>query len=574
MPIRIAVIDRDVCTADRCRYVCKSVCPGVRIGEETIVVGEEGYPLIDENLCTGCAMCVKKCPTAAIKVVNLPAEPGKPIHRYGQNAFRLYNLPIPKVGTVAFVGKNGIGKSTAIAILARKLVPNFGRLERKLTYEDVLSISKFLGKEEAEYFTKLPRIRTAHKPQNIEALRSEVSVSAFLGISPKLDEVVLALQLTQCMDKKMSELSGGELQAVAIAKTCLEDADVYFFDEPCSHLDVAQRMRAAHLIRSIAARAPVVIVEHDLALLDYLSDFVRIFYGERGVYGVVSKVKPTRGGINEYINGMLRAENVRIRPKEVKFELRGAERTLGREVLSYPAMRKGYRGFSLTVRSGGAREGEIIGLIGPNAIGKTTFVKLLAGIEVPDEGAVSFRAKVAYKPQYIRPEEGKVRDIIERYGVDRTKFDRLSKLFELGPLLEKQCAQLSGGELQALAISIALSQEAELYLLDEPSAFLDVEMRFVLITALRQLLGSNIAFVVDHDIVLIDALCDRMILFEGIPGKEGRASEPMEKKAALNEFLKALGITMRRDPDSGRPKINKFDSRLDREQRERGQYYS
>ncbi len=87
--MRIAVIDRDKCTREVCGYQCIKACPGVRMGEETVSKDPVGWPVIDEELCTGCGLCVKRCPVKAIKVINLPEEKGRPVFQYGPNAFRL-----------------------------------------------------------------------------------------------------------------------------------------------------------------------------------------------------------------------------------------------------------------------------------------------------------------------------------------------------------------------------------------------------------------------------------------------------------------------------------------------------
>lgn len=98
MGVRIAIVDREKCAKGKCGYLCQKVCPGVRMGDETVTVDAEGFPVISETLCSGCGICVRKCPANAIKIINLPHEAGKLIFQYGVNAFRLYNLPLPKKG--------------------------------------------------------------------------------------------------------------------------------------------------------------------------------------------------------------------------------------------------------------------------------------------------------------------------------------------------------------------------------------------------------------------------------------------------------------------------------------------
>jgi ATP-binding cassette subfamily E protein 1 len=141
--------------------------------------------------------------------------------------------------------------------------------------------------------------------------------------------------------------------------------------------------------------------------------------------------------------------------------------------------------------------------------------------------------------------------------------------------MEKTLTELSGGELQRVACCLALSQEADIYFFDEPSAFLDIEQRFEFAALLRKVISESekSAFVVDHDIVFIDAISNRLIVFEGQSSVEGHASAPLDKRNGMNVFLKDAGITMRRDKDTARPRINKPGSALDTEQKAKGEYY-
>jgi ATP-binding cassette subfamily E protein 1 len=224
------------------------------------------------------------------------------------------------------------------------------------------------------------------------------------------------------------------------------------------------------------------------------------------------------------------------------------------------------------------RKGEVIGAIGPNAIGKSTFVKLLAGVEQPDKGGVEHRLRIAYKPQYIKSDfKGTVGEMIDATdNLNRDVFEREVKVkLSIPELMEKNVKNLSGGELQRVAIAICISQEADLYLLDEPSAFLDVEQRLIFANVLGKVMegSERSAFVVDHDIILIDSISDRLVVFQGRGGVEGVANAPEGKREGMNRFLKDVDVTLRRDKDSLRPRVNKPNSVMDREQKQAGEYY-
>jgi Predicted ATPase, RNase L inhibitor (RLI) homolog len=126
-----------------------------------------------------------------------------------------------------------------------------------------------------------------------------------------------------------------------------------------------------------------------------------------------------------------------------------------------------------------------------------------------------------------------------------------------------------------VAIAGCLSTEAQLYVLDEPSAHLDVEQRIQATTAIRRFAENNdkSVLVIDHDIYMIDLLADRLVVFDGEPAVDGHAAPPQSMRAGMNEFLEQLAITFRRDERTSRPRINKPDSQLDRTQKAAGEYY-
>ena len=583
--MRIAIVHKDRCHAKKCGTECILYCPRVRTGDETVVIGEDGKALISEELCVGCGICIKKCPFDAIDIVSLPEELEHPTHRYGRNGFALYGLPIPVEGKVTgILGANGIGKSTAVKILAGQIRPNLGNFDLEVSWEDIFK--RYAGTELFDYLQTVSKksVKIASKPQYIDFIPNVFSgsVGALLKTTDernKLEEILPVLKLNEILDHDISTLSGGELQRVAIAACLARDADLYFLDEITPFLDIYQRIAAAKLIRDLAMRCPVMIVEHDLAILDMLADTVHVGYGKPAVFGIITRPKGVRVGINQYLEGFLVEENVRFRDSQVVFEKRAHDFGSDREDMFFiPEMTKDYETFHLTVNGGTIKAGEVLGVVGANGIGKSTFAKLLAGVETPASGKIETTLKISYKPQYIRADTS---DTVEMYLRQRTtKFDsslyqhEIIESLSLGVILQSPVDSLSGGELQRVAIAGCLSREADLYILDEPSAHLDVEQRVKVTSMIKHHAeGKKVGImVIDHDIYLIDMISERILVFEGEPGRKGTAAGPFKMRDGMNRFLEALDVTFRRD-QSGRPRINKPGSFLDREQKASGEYY-
>ncbi len=587
---RVAVLDSDLCHSDKCGLECIRDCPVNINGEQCIVLGEEKLAVISESLCIGCGICVKVCPFEAITILNLGEELKQDkIHQYGINSFRLYRLPTPRKGrVVGLVGRNGVGKSTALQILSGQLVPNLGDYEKEPSWDKFLSYLS--GREMKEHFKRIEQgeIRVSLKPQAVyklpEVWKKDVrSLLEKVDETHTMDETVRVLGLGEALEKKVPDLSGGELQRVAVAVAAMKDADIYLFDEPSSYNDIYQRLAVSRLIRSIAAKDKyVVLVEHDITFLDYASDYVQIIYGEPGAYGVVSSLYPSRTGINSLLEGMLPQENIRFRDRAVTFEtVTSMESQQSEEVIaSYTDIAKSFPGFRLKAKGGELTRGIVLGIIGANALGKTTFLRTLAGEEKPDSGSINLGAKIAYKPQYLKSDfTGTVQEFFSEKvgkGFDEPNLQaNLAVPLRIEKLLARQMSELSGGELQKVAIVTTFAQEADLYALDEPSAFVDVEDRFVIAKAISRLVKAvgKSAMVIDHDIQLLDLVSDKMLVFTGTPGVEGEATAPMGKEEGMNIFLREVGLTYRRDINSGRPRVNKPDSKVDREQKEKGQYY-
>ena len=586
---RVAVLDYDKCKTKKCDQLCVRFCPMVRSHVEAIRV-EGKKAIISEALCSGCGICVKKCPFKAISIVNLPDELEKDCsHRFGENTFKLFRLPTPSPGTVlGLLGQNGIGKTTTLKVLSGEIKPNLGNYQNPPEWNEI--IQYYRGSTLQDYFQKMSEnnLKIAHKPQYVDKIPKAVSgkVGELLEKVDErklLDKLAEELELTQVWDRPLAVLSGGELQRVAVAAVLSREADVYLFDEPSSYLDVKQRLQVAKTIRSLKNYQKIIIVaEHDLAIIDYLSDQICVFYGEPGVYGVVSHVHGVRTGINIYLQGYIPDENILFRKEPIKFHEKPPTAGVGagETLLKWGKMEKTFEGFKLVTQLGEIKRGEIIGILGPNGIGKTTFVKILAGLEETDDKKKLGELTVSYKPQYIAAEyEGTVQELLisvakENFASSWYKTEILQPL-KINALLERNVMEISGGELQKVAIAACLSRKVDLFLLDEPSAYLDVEERLNMARTIRRVVEAHsvTAFVVEHDVVTQDFIADSLMVFSGEPGVNGTANPPTSLRKGMNMFLKEMDVTFRRDSVTRRPRVNKEDSKMDTFQKQIGEYY-
>ena len=592
MTHRVAVLDKDLCQPKKCGLECIKYCPVNKSGADCIVLNEESKKAqIDEDICNGCGICVKVCPFDAITIVNLASELATDkIHQYGPNSFRLFRLPTPKIGqVVGLLGRNGMGKSTVINILSGNLKPNLGRYENPPEWDEILKY--YSGTELKQHFEKIEqkKIRSSIKPQQVYQI-----TQAFDGTGKELlekydergvsRELIKKLGLENSMEKSLKELSGGELQRIAVAVAASKDTEFYFFDEPSSYNDVFQRIGVARVIQNLARIGKsVMVVEHDLTLLDFLSDFVEVLYGEPAAYGIVSSVLSTKVGINVFLDGYLPAENVRFRDKKFSFDVSSSSTDIfqeGSDIVTYPKLEKKYSSFSVTIEPGRVRKGEVLGIMGANALGKTTMMKMIAGVEKPDSGSIDKKIKIAYKPQYLQNDiDVEVIALLDKANGNPVEGsleeEQILEPLKIKKLYNKSVKNLSGGELQKVAVASCLLQKVDLYALDEPSAFLDVEDRIVVAKFLQKFVRSfgKSAIVIDHDLQLMDLVSDTMIIFEGESGIVGQATSPMPKADAMNRFLKSLDMSFRRDERSLRPRVNKLESRLDKEQKASGNYY-
>ncbi|DAC20346.1 MAG TPA: ribosome biogenesis/translation initiation ATPase RLI [Candidatus Poseidoniales archaeon] len=587
--MRVAILDQERCkpNSNAFKYLHKyaGMC-----GKDCIQANEEECKIL-ESACPPCLIRAKLCPDDAVKIINLPEELDTDmIHRFSLNGFRLFRLPAPrKRQVVGILGPNGIGKSTAIKLLSGSLRPNLGDWESAPPDWDTI-ITMFPRGELRDYLGLVSegKVTISTKPQHIDKLPRVFDgqvreLLARVDDRNELDVFADELGIAHIMDRKLSVLSGGELQRVAICATLLKEADVYFFDEPSSYLDIYERMRMVLILQALAERGKrVLVVEHDLAILDVLCDLLHIVYGDKGAYGIFTPSRSTRTAVNAYLDGFLVEENVRIRDKPIRF-MKHYERASeqGNKVLEWGDLEKELGDFTLRTGQGAVHRSEVVGVVGPNATGKSTMIKILAGEMEYDAGWVSDGASISYKPQHITADfEGSVQLWLDTEIGPKWRSGEFNvtviRALGIDKLLPKRVKKLSGGERQAVAIAICLGREADLYMFDEPSAHLDANARMVAAKAIRKTMEINkkSAFVIDHDVYFIDIVSDSLLVFEGEGAVHGSAKGPFRLREGMNRFLQSVNITFRRDHDSKRPRINKPESRKDREQRTSGDFYS
>ncbi|KAF7370459.1 Rnase l inhibitor-type atp binding cassette protein [Mycena sanguinolenta] len=593
---RIAIVDSNRWKPKRCAQECKKSCPVVKMGKLCIEVKPtDKIAFISEFLCISCGICVKKCPFEAIAIINLPTNLESEVtHRYTANAFKLHRLPTPRPGQVlGLVGTNGIGKSTALKILAGKLKPNLGRYDDPPDWQEILQYFRVNGSELQNYFTKVleDNLKTLIKPQYIgliqRAVTGNLTISEMLDSKLELDnkqKMCDDLELNGLLGRDITQISGGELQRFAIAMSCVQRADVYMFDEPSSYLDIKQRLRAAEVIRGLLTPdCYVIAVEHDLSVLDYLSDFICCLYGKPSMYGVVTMPYSVREGINIFLDGFIPTENLRFREELLSFKMfETAEELVVDKTrhYSYPSMTKTLGSFKLTVEGGSFTDSEIIVMLGENGMGKTTFIRLLAG-NLPDDEEVKQNLSVSLKPQTITPQipwdrphaldqadQGCVHASSVPNGCSQTdEFGESHGPGSQNSVWRRTSACwycLGTRQTQCICISIRRTQ-----LLPRLRAAYHREQdltRFILH-------AKKTAFVIEHDFIMATYLADRVIVFEGRPAVSAKATRPQTLLSGMNRFLASLEITFRRDPTNFRPRVNKMNSVKDREQKTAGNYF-
>jgi ATP-binding cassette subfamily E protein 1 len=620
---RVAIINKNKCKPNKCNFECGLVCPVNRQGKQCIGLVDvedlgvkKKLAVISEANCTGCTLCTKTkgCPFNAIMIVNIPTDlDAEIVHRYGPNGFRLYRMPILRQGQIlGILGPNGIGKSTVVQILTNKLKPNFENFTTTLTPNQIVKM--FSGTEMHKFMTKLyaDELKVANKIQHVDSL---ITYFKSKNLNPTIKEyiekksqydlddlwyknVIETLELDKILETKICTLSGGELQRLVCAGTLLTKANVYIFDEPTNFLDVRQRLNISNLIKNLQTEQNyIIVIEHDLAILDYISDYICIMYGTPSAYGVVSQPMSSSNAINVYFDGYIPSENMRFRTNEYDIMSLSITETntetvkMKNEVINYPKSTIKYPNYELEIESGQIlAESSINVIMGKNGTGKTTFINYIAQ---------TLETTISHKPQYLSVEEfssgGKYPSVIN-FLMEKIKSklsdpvfkSEILKPLDIESIYERKLNELSGGEMQRFWIVYTLGRDAQIYLLDEPSACLDIEQRVIVTKVIKRFIINNkkVGFIVEHDMMMAVSFgtepTTKAIIFTDSMADTGagverkfKACEPKTFSQGINKFLSLMNITFHTKTKSkhSRPRINKFNSLKDKEQKAKGVYY-
>lgn len=482
---------------------------------------------------------------------------------------------------VGLIGINGTGKSTLLSILAGTEDadsihidhPNDYRiayLEQTPLFNDQLTVLETVFESDApiiqlnlsyehavQALTDDPT--NADHQKRFEQIQNEMDRTDGWDLNAKARTILTKLGITT-FDKKMGELSGGQQKRVALAKVLIEPADLLLLDEPTNHLDVQSITWLQDYLANESAAA--IFVTHDRYFLDAVSTHIyelanQQLYAHTGNYGQFLEAKALREEMerateskqqNRYRNELkwiqrgARARSTKQKARIERFEqLKSALQKdhsqeemdanlkttrLGRKVIEIDHLNKSFEDKKIvedfsTILQGGDR----IAIVGPNGVGKTTLLRLIAGDIAPDNGVLEkgTTVKIAHFHQHIPTLDDHKRMIeyiretsndIEDAQGQRISASQMLERFLFpshvhGTLIEK----LSGGERKRLYLLKLLMEQPNVLLLDEPTNDLDIETLSILEDFIEHFPG--VVITISHDRFFLDRIASKLWILDG-----------------------------------------------------------
>ena len=486
-------------------------------------------------------------------------------------------IPGAKIGVV---GPNGAGKSSVLRIMAGLDQPNNGEaflapgatvgiLEQEPALNEDKSVlgnvEEGLGdtKAKLDRFNEIAeKMATDYSDELMEEmgrLQEELDYAEAWDLDSQLEQAMDALRCPP-PDEPVSHLSGGERRRVALCRLLLSKPDLLLLDEPTNHLDAESVLWLEQFLASYPGA--VLAVTHDRYFLDNVAQWILELdrgraYPYEGNYSTYLEKKADRLAVQgrkdqklqkrlrdelAWVRSGAKARQAKSRARLQRYEEMAveAERSrkldfeeiqipvgprLGNVVVEVSHLDKGYdhrlliKDLSFTLPRNG-----IVGVIGPNGVGKTTLFKTIVGLEKPDSGAVRIgdTVKLSYVDQQragIDPNKTVfevVSDGLDHIQVGNTEMPSrayVSAFGFKGPDQQKPAGVLSGGERNRLNLALTLKQGGNLILLDEPTNDLDVETLSSLENALEQFPGC--AVVISHDRWFLDRVVTHILSWEG-----------------------------------------------------------
>ena len=493
-------------------------------------------------------------------------------------------FPGAKIGVV---GPNGAGKSSVLRIMAGLDKPNNGdaflandatvgilQQEPPLNEEKTVrgNVEEGLGeiKVKLDRFNEVAELMATDYSDELMdemgRLQEDLDHADAWDLDSQLEQAMDALRCPP-PDEPVTNLSGGERRRVALCKLLLSKPDLLLLDEPTNHLDAESVQWLEHHLASYAGA--ILAVTHDRYFLNNVAEWILELdrgraYPYEGNYSTYLEKKADRLSVQgrkdvklhkrlteelAWVRSGAKARQAKSKARLQRYEEMAteAEKTrkldfeeiqipvgprLGNVVVEVEHLDKGYDGrtlikdLSFTLPRNG-----IVGVIGPNGVGKTTLFKTIVGLEQPDSGTVKVgeTVKLSYVDQTragIDPKKNVwevVSDGLDYIQVGQTEVPSrayVSAFGFKGPDQQKPAGVLSGGERNRLNLALTLKQGGNLILLDEPTNDLDVETLSSLENALEQFPGC--AVVISHDRWFLDRTCTHILAWEGDDDNEAK----------------------------------------------------